>query len=269
MPILQTFFRLSLVAALLVTVAACDDSPSSMGPGASGDVAIRFLSGAPASSASSSGPMAAPVTGTNGALEITSLHVIVAELEFEGTNGACGSTSGDDDDEDCFEVELPPRLVEIPLDGTPLAVVTTELPAGLYNEFELEIEDLEDDEDDTEFAQEIAALEAEILAAFPNWPKEGTIRVEGTFTPNDGTPEPFVVFVDGEVELELDLVPALEIADSGTSNRILDVVLFPERWFVRGDGSVIDLTEFDFETTGQLLELEVEIEDGFEIEFDD
>ena len=259
-----------LFAALpALALAACDSD--STGPADGEPVEIRFTTRAAASGAAApSGPLATPVEGTNGTLEITDLRVIVAELEFEGTNGTC-NTSGDDDDddEDCFEVELPPRLVDVPLDGAPLTVTTADLPAGSYNEFELEIEDLEDDEDDTEFAQEIAALRSEILATFSDWPNKATIRVEGTFTPTGGATESFVAYVEGEVEVELDLVPPLDISDAGPAEHTLDVVLFPERWFVRGDGSVIDLAEYDFATTGRLLEIEVEIEDGFEVEFDD
>lgn len=258
-----------LVAALpAFGLTACDSD--STGPADGEPVTIRFTAQATASgAATASGPLAAPVEGTNGTLDITDLRVIVAELEFEGTNGTCGTDGDDDDDEDCVEVDLPPRLVDVPLEGSPLTVATTDLPAGSYNEFELEIEDLEDDEDDTEFAQEIAALRSEILATFSDWPNEATIRVEGTFTPTGGAAESFVAYIEGEVEVELDLVPPLDISDSGPAEHTLDVLLFPERWFVRGDGSVIDLTEYDFATTGRLLELEVEIEDGFEVEFDD
>jgi hypothetical protein len=256
---------LVLAAAAALVFSACD---SSTGPEDSEQVTIRFAAETSAGGAAAPGIEAAPVTGTNGTLDITDLRVIVAELEFEGTNGTCGA-NGDDDDEDCFEVELPPRLVNIPLDGSPLAVATTELPAGSYNEFELEIEDLEDDEEDTAFAAEIDALEAEIRNTFPEWPRDGTIRVEGTFTPTGGAPEAFVVWIEAEVEVELDLVPPIDIPAAEGDAHTLDIVLFPERWFVRGDGTVIDLTEWDFQTTGELLELEVEIENGFEIEFDD
>ena len=250
----------------LVGLAACD---SSTGPEDSESVAIRFAAETTTGGAAAPGLELAPVVGTNGTLDITDLRVIIAELEFEGTNGTCGANGDDEDDEDCFEVELPPRLVNVPLDGAPLTVATTELPAGSYSEFELEIEDLEDDEEDTQFAAEIDALEAEIRNTFPEWPSDGTIRVEGTFTPNGGAPESFVVCIEGEVEVELELSPPIDIPAAEGDAHTLDVVLFPERWFVRGDGSVIDLTQWDYATTGELLELEIEIENGFEIEFDD
>ncbi len=251
----------------VVGLAACD---SSTGPEDSESVAIRFVAAETSTGGAAAGGLdLAPVVGTNGSLEITDLRMIVAELEFEGSNGTCGINGDDDDEEDCFEVELPPRLVDVPLDGAPLTIATAELPAGVYREFELEVEDLEDDEDDSDFAGDIATLATEIRSAYPEWPEEGTIRVEGTFTPNGGTPESFVVWIDGEVEVELELVPPLDIPAAEGDAHTLDIVLYPERWFVRENGTVIDLTQWDYATTGELLELEVEIEDGFEVELDD
>lgn len=255
-------FRRLTVAALAITIAACD---SSTGPAEGGEVEIRFRSATTAAAAS--GPLAAPVEGTNGTLELTDLRMVIAELEFEALDGTCPSFSSDDDDDDCEEIELPPRLVEVPLDGSPLAVTTAELPAGAYDEFELEVEDLEDDEDDPGYAEAIATLRSTIATSYPDWPEEASVRVEGSFTPTGGEARQFVVYIDAEVEVELDLSPPLQVGEGATEG--LDVVLSPERWFVLEDGSVLDLSAFDFSTTGELIELEVEIEDGFEVEIDD
>jgi hypothetical protein len=44
----------------------------------------------------------------------------------------------------------------------------------------------------------------------------------------------------------------------------------PAAWFTNPDGTVIELQLFDYDATGELLELEVEMERGFtEIELDD
>mgnify|MGYP001154919551 CR=1 FL=1 len=252
----------ALALALLIPLAACD---SSTGPADGGEVEIRFRSSV--APAAAEGLLGAPVEGTNGTLELIDLRMVIAELEFEALDGTCPTNSSDDDDDDCEEIELPPRLVEVPLDGSPLTVTTADLPAGAYDEFELEVEDLEDDEDDPDYAQAIAALRATIATSFPDWPEEASVRVEGSFTPTGGEARPFVVYIDAEVEVELDLNPPLTVGEGATAG--LDVVLSPERWFARDDGEVIDLSAFDFATTGELLELEVEIEDGFEVEIDD
>ena len=44
----------------------------------------------------------------------------------------------------------------------------------------------------------------------------------------------------------------------------------PDIWFSRPDGSVIDLSMYDYDETGAVLEFELEMENGFtEIEIDD
>jgi hypothetical protein len=48
------------------------------------------------------------------------------------------------------------------------------------------------------------------------------------------------------------------------------VRLDPARWFERGDGTVKDLAQFDYEKTGTVKELEAEFGEGVaEIEYDD
>lgn len=257
-----------ILMALLVPLAACDSDGT--GPEGSEAVTIQFATSTQASVAPGlDGPMPTTVTGSNGTLELTDVRMIVAELELEGSTDACRVEEDDDDDEDCFEIEFAPRLVDLPLDGGPLTVTTAEVPAGIYSEFEFEVEDLEDDEDDTEFAAEIDALQAAILNAFPNWPDEATVRIEGTFTETGGEPQPFTVYLEAEIEVELEMDPLLVIGDDGAEAHTIEVVVFPDLWFARNDGSVLDLSQFDFETTGQVLELEVEIEEGFEVEIDD
>ena len=44
----------------------------------------------------------------------------------------------------------------------------------------------------------------------------------------------------------------------------------PAVWFVNDDGTVDDLSAFDYDTTGELFEFEAKFEDGFtKIELDD
>ena len=37
---------------------------------------------------------------------------------------------------------------------------------------------------------------------------------------------------------------------------------------LQGDGTVMDLSEFDFPTTGQLIDFELEIDDGFDLDIE-
>ena len=63
--------------------------------------------------------------------------------------------------------------------------------------------------------------------------------------------------------MELDLVPVLTVAD-GVASRELTILLRPDVWFLRADGTVWNLKDRE----GQLVDFELEIEDGFELEID-
>jgi hypothetical protein len=88
------------------------------------------------------------------------------------------------------------------------------------------------------------------------------VLVTGSFTPTSGSPEDFRVFIEAEIEVEMDLIPNLVLGD-GTSSRDVTVDIEPAIWFGRPDGSVLDLRQYDYDSTGDLLELDVELEDGF------
>lgn len=260
----------------VATTAACGDAT---GPAGLQTVSLNFR--VSASAASPAGPSRASgprqvvgpplvIEGTNGTLTIDEIRVIVDEAELEGADGSCDVPGSGDGDDDCAEFEAPPRFLDLPLDGAPVAAMVGLVPEGTYDELEFEIEDLEDDETDPAEAAAIAAVRAQVLAEFPDWPPQASALVAGSFTPTGGTAEAFRVFLDAEIEVEMDLVPPLVVDADGSASRDLTVDVSPHIWFLRPDGSVFDLRQYDYDQTGRLLEFEVEMEDGFtEIEFDD
>jgi len=279
---------LTLLAAASLT--ACGDSTGVDGPGSvalnfrvaptSSSFAAAVLEGAPAAVPA----RATDVSGSNGTLTIDEVWLIVAEAELDGDDDWCEDSDGEDSgssgsssaSSDCAEFEAPPRFLELPLDGSPVLAFQGLVPPGTYTELEFEIEDLDDDEDDEEFAAEIAALRDVVLDRFPDWPRNASARVQGSFQPTDdqgiptGDPVDFTVYLEAEIEVERTLSPPLVVADDGTGASDLTVDVQLEVWFSRSDGSVIDLSLYDYESTGLILEIEVEMEDGFtEIEFDD
>ena len=275
--------RGSTVALAVTTLAACGDATSVADPAA---VALNFqvstsstaqATSGPAftsASASSSGPAAVAgpplvLEGTNGTLTIEEIRLIVAEVELDGDDDAC-EREGDLSD-DCADFEAAPRFLDLPLDGSPVEAFVGLIPPNTYHELEFEIEDLEDDEDDTQFAAEIAALKAQILQEFPDWPDKATALVVGSFESNEGETTSFRVYVEAEIEVERELIPPLVVGESGSAPD-LTVDIRPDIWFGQSDGSVLELHLWDYDATGQLLELEVEMENGFteiEIELDD
>jgi len=216
-------------------------------------------------SASAAGSLAAAqagdtlvLSGSNGVLELTTIAFIVSELELDcDDDGRSGP---------CADFEAPPAFVVLPLGSGTVDVTSRAIPAGIYDELEFEVEDLDVDDDDGPAKRaQIEALLAEIRDAYPGFPAEASMVVEGAFTPTGGDVRPFRVFFDAEVEVEMDLEPHLIVDADGTGSRSLVVDVQPARWFERANGTVRDLSQFE----GELIEFEVEIEDGFvDVEFD-
>lgn len=264
--------RILAIAAALLASGACSD----LGPDDErGEVAIAFRASATgqAAAASSSGQDGSlRIEGVNGTLRLDRVLLLVGEFELEGADEACpeGGAEGEepDDFEDCEDFEAAPFLLDLPLDGAAVTVITEGVAAGTYSELEFEIEDLDIDED-ADDEDGINALFTSVRATFPDWPEDASLLVEGAFTSNDGETRTFRVFAEAEVEVEVSFDEPLVVTEDSQAE--LTVVLDPGRWFLGATGAVMDLSLFDF--TGEdddLLELEVEIEDGFvKIEVDD
>lgn len=252
-------------AALCVLAAsACSDTT---GPEAADRVAIRFAAVTPAPAQGSVEGSSLELTGSNGTLRIDEMYFIVAEFELEAEDGMCDNGLTNDD---CEEFEAPPAFLDVPLDGSGVIAVEHTVPAGIYHKLDFEVEDLDDDDEDNSLkAQQIATLRAQILAQFPDWPRDASILVIGSFTPTGGAPVAFRVYFEAEIEIEMNLVPPVVIDGTG-SNAAFTVRVDPDMLFRNGDGTVRNLAPLDFTLTGQVIEFEVEIENGVsEIEFDD
>ncbi len=256
--------RLTLVT-LATVLAACGDGT---GPGAT--VAIKFgTAGAPAPSASAPNLSVAPaygaaaaqqltVAGTNGTLSITDIRLIVDEFELDRVGGG----NCDTDPAQCENFEAPPFFVDVPLTGAPLTVANRAIPAGRYERLEFEVNDLQ--LTPNEDGAQVQALSTAVRAAFPDWPDEASMVVVGTFTPaGGGSPRAFRAYFIAWIRVELAFEPAhLEITDASKS---VVIAIHPDVWFKRADGSVLDLSQWDFPTTQQMLEFQLEIQRGFEL----
>lgn len=275
---------LTLGSALAMALTACGDGTS---PQTGAPVSIKFgtTGGAAAGSApqySLTGGARAPsaaqqedsiiVASSNGdTLVIRDIRLIVDELELEPVE----TTDCDAEPEPagCAEFEARLLFVDVPLGAEPITVTTSDVPPGMYDEFEFEVDDLELDADDPENAEE-TQLAQQLLdrirnqEGFSDWPEKASMVLVGSFKPAGSTAaEEFRAYFEAEIEVEFDLVPVLEITETGAS-RSLTVQISPEVWFVQSDGSVMNLAEFDFATTGRLIEFELEIEEGFELEIE-
>lgn len=250
-----------LVTVLLVVSTGCDSS------GTDGtDVRLGFrVENASLLKAKTAVDML-EITGSNGTLRIMDVRLIAAEFELERISDEdCDLLTGEAHD-NCEEFELPPFFVDLPLDETRVTIGAANIEPDTYDELEFEVENLDDDDGNPGVAD---ALLTDIRAQFPDWPQKASVLLEGEFEPTGGTPQPYRVYVDAEIEIEMDLSPPLTIDADGVSED-LTIVVDPAMWLLRTDGTVVDLSAADFSNTGDLYQFEVEFENGFkEIEFDD
>jgi len=260
-----------LLAAVAFGLVGCDSSTAPAGDQARVSVAFSATPGGLTASRipdqalrpSQNAARALDLTGLNGTLTLDEVWMIVAEFELERENGNDCFESLDDDE--CEKFEAPPRFISLPLDGGSQPIVSQDVPPGVYDELEFEVEDLEiDDDDDGRNAAAIQALFATIQTQFPDWPEKASMLVNGSFTPTGGTAVPFSVFFEAEIEIEIEFEPPLDLTAGELATAT--VVVDPTLWFSLADGTVMDLSQFQ----GQLVEFEAELEDGFtELEFDD
>jgi hypothetical protein len=256
----------------LVAMAGLVGCSDTAGPQDGGTVAVRFAAGQAAAGAGQGANGTLRVAGTNGVLEIEEVRLVIREFELERVDDSCdddddsgrgspdGGLSASSDDDDCDEFRGGAAFVDLPLDGDDALAVRQPAPPGVYDELELEIRRIEDDDDDDHRGVSTSELLAMIRAEIPDWPTRASVMVAGTFTPAGGAPRAFRTFLRGEIEIEMDLEPPLVVEDDDAS---IVVELDPAQWFRRATGSVVDLSAFDFDSTGLIAEFEVQLKDGF------
>jgi hypothetical protein len=261
------------VAAGVLALAACSDNPAA---GGAGNVQLRFGVGGGQALASealfqTSGTDQLTIAGANGTLVIDDLRMVVAEFELKGDDdvNTCGGVDDDGTDDrgsgdasgddgaadDCDDFDAGPMFIDFPLTGGAVSVGSGNVPAGTYREVEFQVEDLDDDEENAAERARIDRLRTQILAQFPDWPRDASLLVVGTFTPTGGTPQSFRAFIEAEIEIETELSPRLVVGEG--ESRSVDVLLDAATIF-RSGANVLNLAQ----ASGR-NELEIKIENGF------
>ena len=257
-----------IALALAGVLAACSDST---GPNGSGNLTVNFdvLSVTPAAisglSATEAAAAALAVDGDNGTLTIDDIWLVVDEFKLERVKDACEEVVDQNDDDDCEEFELPPFFVSVPLEGEGAGEIGADVPRGTYEELKFETKAPDDDGDDATLLKGIQDNH------FEDWPAEASMLVVGTFTPADGVdPIPFRVYFDAEVKVELEFEEGEPLVIEEGGEYSVTVFIDPAIWFVNDDGTVDDLTAYDYDATGEVFKFEAKFEDGVtKIELDD
>lgn len=208
---------------LLGFLMACDDStgPGSLGNGVSLSFATLAPGAAPQPRVAGTGWGALTVGGQ---LEITSAEIVLREVELKRIDVAdCDVVL---EPEGCYEFEVGPTLVSLPLNGGTAHQVAISIDPGTYDEVEFEIHKVSKD------GQEDAGFRA----AHPAF-TERSIRVQGSY---DG--QPFTYETDLDVEQEFHLMPPL-LVDAATTSTNVTIRVDLAAWFVDGSGAVVNPAE--------------------------
>ena len=167
-------------------------------------------------------------------------------------------------------MEVGPLFVDLPLQADTLNLGTDFFDPDIFEELEFKVGDVDLDEDeDEEDKQEHQELVELIRTDFPDWPDEASLVLIGNFISTENDTSSFKVFAEAEVEIEIEFETPMEI-DESAFNQIIRLEIDPERWLLFDDGTVPNLSEFDFESTGRILEFEAKFKNGFmSVEVDD
>jgi len=204
---LYTLLSLVFITATILTGCDLVESNTNEKPNEEPEVQVQMKM------ITSSGDMAkkSAMSVNNTDLTITEIKMFIEEMELDGTGGTRD-----------FEVEN--FIMNLPLDGSPLILTKDELPPGLYDEFELEIEkpDADVDVSDHDFRDETGSY---------------SVVVKGSYEGED-----FTFRSREDFEIEIDLFPPLIIEESGTS--VLVVTVDVTGWFKGPDGETLDPKDF-------------------------
>jgi len=200
-------------------LAACGDGT---GPTTGAQVSLTFASSVAAGAAAApsfGGPMAVPFTDGVNTLEITSVKVVLREIELERVEIA----DCDVEPAECEDFEIGPVLIDLSLDGTTNTNISVAVSAGTYDEIEFDVHKASNDDPE----------DAAFLLANPTMESKSII-VEGTYNTVAFTYE-----TDLNEEQELDLVPNLAIGEDAPPTNVT-IRFDVSTWFLDGNGNLFD-----------------------------
>lgn len=159
--------------------------------------------------------MGSALTGGAGAIEITSLRLVIGQAALgNGDQFGCVDCQGNDG-----EAVPQPQLIDVPADGTPISVKSEQVTAGRYSSAEIEL----------------AAPDNAVLASMPGWPQGATVEVAGKSNGTD-----FTLFLSLAGSFREPLNPSVDVTDGVAPSSLSVTVTLPvTSWFV-SNGAALD-----------------------------
>jgi len=211
--------RLTHILAVALVVAACGDSTGpTAGTSVSLTMASDLASGAAPAAGIAAAPARAPITDGVNTLEVTSVQVVLRQIELKSVEVA--DCSVEPEPAGCEHFRSDPVLVDVPVDGSTDQDVSIVLPAGTYDEVKFDI-------------HEVTASDGAFLTANPTM-ENRSIVVEGTFNGN-----PFFFETNMSQEQSFMLVPNLVVADGGAATNVT-IRFDVSTWFLDQQGALFD-----------------------------
>ena len=214
--------KLSTAFAVLLVLAACSDG---IGLTIGGQVSLTFdgnlTGGGAAASSHWAGPMAGPITDGTNTLDITSVKVVLREIELEPVEVA--DCDVEPEPAGCEDFETGPVLIDLVLNGVTSTNISVAIPPGTYDEVEFDIHKVSSGDPD----------DAAFLLANPTMDGK-SIVVVGTYNT-----VAFTFETDLNEEQESDLIPNLVIGEDAPATNVT-IRLDVSTWFVDETGSLFD-----------------------------
>ena len=226
----KTIFKLfNVILVVGVIAVGCDLTESSIDGPSDVQVQMKVNTGAAAKA------MLTSNSEHGNTIEIHEVKLFIEEMELESIMN------------DSLDFEIEYFIANLPLDGSPLVITEKQIPAGIYDEFELEIEKPDDDVEvnDPDFRDETGSY---------------SLVVKGLFNG-----EEFTFRSSEDFEIDIDLNPPLEVTE--TESSLLVISIDVDSWFRDSNGEFMDPKDFrNTELINENIENSFE---GFEDQFDD
>lgn len=207
---ISKYTSLFATLAIALVFASCDISGSNSGAQQDRKVAVKMTVQSPAPQKIAANRSMQSVDS------ITEVKLLLDELELESAL-----------DQDSLDFEVNDLVVNLPLDGSDFVLTSEVIPEGVYDEFEMEIDQPDDASvNDPDFYNETG----------DNDDDGYSIVVAGTYNG-----QPFTYRSQEEFELEMDLNPPLEVSDNSTPSVAINVD--PFSWFKDEAGNALDPTD--------------------------
>lgn len=216
-----------LVSGIALLLAGCDVSGSSADGSKEVSVKMKLQNTSQAKLKSAGTPSVKSLD------RLTEVKLLVEELELESAM-----------DEDSLDFEAEDLIANLPLDGSEFTLSSEMVPEGIYDEFELEVENDDSNVSDPDFY---------------NGHDDGySLVIKRVYNG-----EEFTYRSDEDFEIELELNPPLEVTANGSSFTV-NINIDPSGWFTDSQGQPLDPTDPANED-----EIDDNIEDSFEADYEE